>query len=163
MNLLLSTHRDGHTLLRRFALRLVVLSLPYVGRELGCGLPLICSTERISGCMREGTDVHSSRGCRDLQTQPVSHLQQWGNKSSPRTSDRAQTFRREDRTPLFLSRLLTRVPSRTFVWEVGSGALGSSRNFEVSPFPEHCGNGVERPHNQSPPTAGVNPLGGLGG
>jgi hypothetical protein len=55
MNLLLSTHRDGHTLHGWVALRPVVLSLPYAGRELGCGLPIIYSSERISGCMREST------------------------------------------------------------------------------------------------------------
>jgi hypothetical protein len=38
------------------------------------------------------------------------------------------------RTPLFLSRLLTRVPIQSFERWVGGRALGGSRNFEVSPI-----------------------------
>jgi hypothetical protein len=40
----------------------------------------------------------------------------------------------QGRTPLFLSRLLTRVPIQSFERRVGGRALGGSRNFEVSPI-----------------------------
>ena len=91
-----------------------VFPLPHVSRELGCGLPILCSSERISGCMREGTgDVHSGRGCQVSQTLPGSRLQQWGIKSATyfRTHTHVPSW---DRTPFFLSRLLTRVLIQSF-------------------------------------------------
>jgi hypothetical protein len=48
-------------------LRPVVLSLPHVGRELGCGFPIIYSSERISRCMRESTDDVSVRSESEIQ------------------------------------------------------------------------------------------------
>jgi hypothetical protein len=134
MNLLLSTHRDSHTLHGWVALRPVVSSLPYVGRELGCGLPIIYSSERISGCMRESTDDVSFRSESEIYNLCPGPVFSSGESSPRHVRPIAHKRLLQGRTPLFLSRLLTRVPIQSFERWVGGRALGGSRNFEISPI-----------------------------
>jgi hypothetical protein len=54
----------------------------------------------------------------------------------------------QGRTPLFLSRLLTRVPIQSFERRVGGRALGGSRNFEVSPIQSNYPHASESEWNQ---------------
>ena len=125
MNLPLSTHQEAHC----------CAPLPHVGRGLGCGFPIIYSSERISGCTHGGTVSASRSGCGTHSPCPDPFLARVG--PPPRVSECVQTSC-QNMTPLFLSRPLTRVPVQSFERGVGGRALGGSRNFEILPGQEYC-------------------------